>query len=149
MGDAAHAMVPFYGQGMNCGFQDVSVLFSILEKNNFDFEKSLEEYSIVRNPDAEAICDLALNNYIEMRSTVTSTMFHVRKKVEGVLNFFFPKSIIPLYTMVAFTEIPYAEVMRRWQRQTVLFNRIVFGFEVSFAMAIGFGIFKFKHLFLK
>ena len=66
MGDAAHAMVPFYGQGMNCGMEDCLVLEDALDKHKGDLEKSLEEYSINRNPDAEAMCDLAMYNYIEV-----------------------------------------------------------------------------------
>ena len=94
MGDAAHAMVPFYGQGMNCGFEDVLVLEEIFQKHlgsssrvqppptSKQLEEILEEYSSFRNPDAEAMCDLALHNYIEMRSSVTKPGYLLRKKVK-------------------------------------------------------------------
>ena len=137
LGDAAHAMVPFYGQGMNCGFEDVLVLDEILTKHlgpavsspTTEFiqikapspktmEAALLEYSLTRNPDAEAMCDLALYNYEEMRSSVVQPGYLIRKRIEGTLHRFFPKSVIPLYTMVSFTRIPYSEVVRRWKRQT-------------------------------
>eukprot|EP00794_Sanderia_malayensis_P017537 gene17537-19287_t len=120
-GDAAHAMVPFYGQGMNCGFQDCHVFSDILEKNNFDFGKTLPEYSQTRNPDAEAICDLAMYNYIEMREHVNSKFFILRKKLDNFLQWLFPRHWIPLYSMVTFTTIPYKEVVdRRKQQDKVL-----------------------------
>ena len=88
LGDAAHAMVPFYGQGMNCGFEDVLILNELFDQNfgedNVNQERIphvLEQYSKVRNPDAEAICDLAMKNYVEMRSDVTKFGYLLRKKV--------------------------------------------------------------------
>jgi kynurenine 3-monooxygenase len=90
LGDAAHAMVPFYGQGMNCGFEDVLVLDEIFDKFLLDSRTPptvkqltmiLDEYSRFRNPDAEAMCDLALHNYIEMRSSITKPGYLLRKKV--------------------------------------------------------------------
>ncbi|KAJ3024531.1 UNVERIFIED_CONTAM: hypothetical protein HDU68_008029 [Siphonaria sp. JEL0065] len=124
LGDAAHAMVPFYGQGMNCGFEDCIVLDEILTKHigargstlgekptAEQIAKVLEEYSATRNPDAEAICDLALNNYIEMRSSVTKLSYKLRKTLEGFLHRLFPSSVIPLYTMVSFSRIPYSKAL--------------------------------------
>ena len=79
MGDAAHAMVPFYGQGMNCGMEDCLVLEAALDKHKDNLEKSLEEFSNNRNPDAEAMCDLAMYNYIEVSSEYS---FHSYAKVD-------------------------------------------------------------------
>ncbi|XP_031570414.1 kynurenine 3-monooxygenase-like [Actinia tenebrosa] len=113
MGDAAHAMVPFYGQGMNCGFEDCLVLDGLVEKHNNNIGAALADYSRTRNPDAEAICDLAMYNYIEMRSSVNSTLFLAKKKLYSFLNSLMPKTIIPLYTMVTFSRIPYHIVIER------------------------------------
>ncbi|KAI9476320.1 MAG: hypothetical protein EXX96DRAFT_610133 [Benjaminiella poitrasii] len=134
IGDAAHAMVPFYGQGMNCGFQDVEVLHSILDKyqikpivntanNRIErLNEALDAYSRVRVEDAHAICDLALYNYYEMRHAVTSLRFLARKKLESSIHYVFPRLIIPLYTMVSFTTTPYSQAIKRWNRQTYWLN---------------------------
>lgn len=116
-GDAAHAMVPFYGQGMNCGFEDCRVFSEIFEKNGFEIAPTLQEYSLTRNPDAEAICDLAMYNYLEMRAHVNSKLFIWRKYLDNFLQFLFPNRWIPLYTMVTFSTIPYHEVISRRKKQ--------------------------------
>eukprot|EP00842_Homolaphlyctis_polyrhiza_P000888 jgi/Hompol1/17/HPOL_002706-RA len=144
LGDAAHAMVPFYGQGMNCGFEDALVLDEIFTKHlgpapatldhkhpvvrptPAQIEAILKEYSTLRNPDAEAMCDLALYNYNEMRDSVTRIGYKVRKTIEGVLHRIFPKTVIPLYTMVSFSRIRYSEVIARWKRQTAWFDAAKF-----------------------
>ncbi|KAI9207346.1 uncharacterized protein BJ171DRAFT_561484 [Polychytrium aggregatum] len=133
LGDAAHAMVPFYGQGMNCGFEDILLLNEILDRQ-IGSEKNptqdqmlhcLDEYSRARHPDATAICDLALYNYQEMRSSVLEWSYLLRKAVEGWIYRRLPfLGIVPLYTMVSFTRIPYSEAVRRWKRQTHWFNTI-------------------------
>ncbi|KAI9322969.1 hypothetical protein DFJ73DRAFT_875330 [Zopfochytrium polystomum] len=148
IGDASHAMVPFYGQGMNCGFEDCQVLDEILEKHigkagtassthptAESLGAALEEYSRTRNPNAEAMCDLAMYNYIEMRSSVTKTSYLLRKAVEKHLHRLFPALVIPLYTMVSFSRIPYAEAMRRFRRQTEWFNWA--GWAAAAAAAVG------------
>ncbi|OPL33376.1 hypothetical protein AM593_00343, partial [Mytilus galloprovincialis] len=99
MGDAAHAMVPFYGQGMNCGFEDCIVLNDMLDKHSDDLELALKAYTEHRNPDAKAIVDLAMYNYVEMRKSVNSKMFLLRKKIDNMLHWIFPNSWVPLYTM--------------------------------------------------
>ncbi|CAG5132544.1 unnamed protein product, partial [Candidula unifasciata] len=117
LGDAAHAMVPFYGQGMNCGLEDCIVLNEILDKYGDDFEKALPEYTQLRHPDAVAICELAMYNYIEMRSKVTTRSFWLRKQLDNFLYWLFPSTWVPLYTMVSFTRIPYHQCVlhRKWQ----------------------------------
>ncbi|KAK3092960.1 hypothetical protein FSP39_009385 [Pinctada imbricata] len=97
MGDAAHAIVPFYGQGMNA--------------------KALAGYSEHRVPDCQAICDLAMYNYIEMRKSVNSRLFLMRKSLDNMLYKIFPSSWVPLYTMVSFTRTRYHECIakRKWQ----------------------------------
>src|SRR5690348_15082617 len=102
-------MVPFYGQGMNCGFEDVRILDSLFSEFNVksskqgDSDKSLElalnAYTERRAKDLKAICDLALYNYVEMRHQVTSPVYLLRKKVEAYLHLLVPTKVIPLYTM--------------------------------------------------
>ncbi|RKP40140.1 hypothetical protein BJ085DRAFT_43701 [Dimargaris cristalligena] len=132
IGDAAHSMVPFYGQGMNCGFEDVEVLFSILDQHDVvakttgdgdcdrdgDLAQALAEYTEVRHRDAVAICDLAMVNYIEMRSLVTSRRYLLRKTIEGYLHRWFPRWVVPLYTMVSFSRTPYHRAILQHDRQT-------------------------------
>jgi len=116
MGDAAHAMVPFYGQGMNCGMEDCLVLDSALARHD-TLQGALQEFSHNRNPDAEAIVDLALYNYIEMRDLVNKKSFLVRKKFDNLLHWLFPGWWVPLYTSVTFSRMPYKQCIdnRAWQ----------------------------------
>ncbi|HRH61185.1 MAG TPA: FAD-dependent monooxygenase, partial [Chitinophagaceae bacterium] len=83
IGDAAHAIVPFFGQGMNCGFEDCAVLNGLIDKYNNDWTKILEAYQLSRKPDSDAIADLAINNFIEMRDKVADPKFLLQKKIEA------------------------------------------------------------------
>ncbi|XP_054592051.2 kynurenine 3-monooxygenase [Nothobranchius furzeri] len=128
MGDAAHAVVPFYGQGMNAGFEDCIVFDEILDQLNEDIGAVLPEFSKVRVPDDHAIADLAMYNYVEMRAHVNSRWFLFRKHVETFLHLIMPKKIIPLYTMVTFTRTRYHKVVERWHWQEKVINRgLAFG----------------------
>jgi len=117
MGDAAHAMVPFYGQGMNCGMEDVLVLDEMFKRYPNDRKKVFEEYSKHRNPDAEAMCDLAMYNYIEMRDLVARRSFLLRKLLDNFLYWIFPRKWVPLYTSVTFTRMRYHHCIsnKKWQ----------------------------------
>uniref|UniRef100_A0A3B4ZAX0 Kynurenine 3-monooxygenase n=1 Tax=Stegastes partitus TaxID=144197 RepID=A0A3B4ZAX0_9TELE len=117
MGDAAHAVVPFYGQGMNAGFEDCIVFDEIMDQFNEDFSAVLQEYTRVRVPDDHAIADLAMYNYIEMRAHVNSKWFLFKKYVDNLLHFLMPRTIVPLYTMVTFTRTRYHEAVERWHWQ--------------------------------
>ncbi|ODQ66959.1 putative kynurenine 3-monooxygenase [Nadsonia fulvescens var. elongata DSM 6958] len=126
IGDAAHSMVPFYGQGMNCGFEDVRVLINILEKNEFNIQQTYDEYSMTRNKDLLSIIDLSMNNYTEMRHSVVSNTYLLRKKIDGILARVFKNKWLPLYTMVSFRpDIMYSEAVRRETRQKAIVRSIV------------------------
>lgn len=121
MGDAAHAMVPFYGQGMNCGFEDCIVLEELLSRNENDLSSALEKYTAERVDNCHTIIDLAMYNYIEMRDLVNTKSFLLRKYFDNAMFSWFPRFWIPLYTMVTFTRIPYKRCMddRHWQDETL------------------------------
>ncbi|KAM9316701.1 kynurenine 3-monooxygenase [Gastrophryne carolinensis] len=144
MGDAAHAVVPFYGQGMNAGFEDCLVFSELMDQYNNDFEKCLPEFSRLRVPDAHAISDLAMYNYKEMRAHVNSKWFIFRKHVDNFLHTLMPFTFIPLYTMVTFTRIRYHEVILRWNRQNKVVNT---GIVISgIALACGGSYLLIRHL---
>ncbi|XP_076361925.1 kynurenine 3-monooxygenase cn isoform X1 [Tachypleus tridentatus] len=125
MGDAAHAMVPFYGQGMNAGFEDCLIFDELLERYNFDLAQVLPEFTLYRTPDAEAICDLAMYNYVEMRHLVNSKAFLIRKKFDRFLNLFFADSWVPLYTMVTFSKTRYHLCVKNKKWQDKVINQII------------------------
>ncbi|XP_072123132.1 kynurenine 3-monooxygenase isoform X1 [Mobula birostris] len=129
MGDAAHAVVPFYGQGMNAGFEDCIVFDELMDQFNNDLSKCLPEFSRLRVPDDHAISDLAMYNYVEMRKHVNSKWFIFRKYVDNFLHFCLPNTIVPLYTMVTFSRIRYNEVIKRnqWQRKVINSMLLVIG----------------------
>lgn len=117
LGDAAHAMVPFYGQGMNCGMEDVLELTETIHQCNMNLDKAIPMFAAIRKPRGEAMMQLSMSNYLEMRSHTSSPLFLLRKKFEGLLNWMLPGVWIPIYKMVAFTRIPYDEAIAREQRQ--------------------------------
>ncbi|XP_060087509.1 kynurenine 3-monooxygenase isoform X2 [Heteronotia binoei] len=122
MGDAAHAVVPFYGQGMNAGFEDCLVFDELMDQFQNNLSICLPEFSRLRVPDDHAISDLAMYNYIEMRSHVNSKWFIFRKYVDNFLHAVLPSTFIPLYTMVTFSRIRYHEAVQRWKWQNKLIN---------------------------
>ena len=117
VGDAAHAVVPFYGQGMNAAFEDCVVLDECLEKFPDNRERAFAEYFSRRKVNADALADLAIGNFIEMRDKTASKTFRAKKKLDHLLEAALPGIYLPLYTMVTFTRIPYAQAARRAKRQ--------------------------------
>lgn len=126
IGDAAHAIVPFYGQGMNCGFEDCSVLIECLDHHHGNWAEALQTYAKLRKPAGDAIAQLALDNFVEMRDKVADARFLWRKKIEAWIHEQYPKKLIPLYTMVTFSaHIPYNEALRIGREQDVLMEHIM------------------------
>jgi kynurenine 3-monooxygenase len=117
IGDAAHAIVPFYGQGMNASFEDCSILNRLLEEHGSDLAGTFESFARQRKPDADAIADLALRNFVEMRDRVASPLFLMRKALGRAAHRFSPRWFVPIYSMVTFSTIPYAEAVERERRQ--------------------------------
>src|SRR6266487_2323112 len=132
VGDAAHAVVPFYGQGMNAAFEDCVVLDDCLEKFPDKRERAFVEYFSRRKENADALADLAVENFIEMRDKTASRVFRAKKKLDHLLEGLLPSIYLPLYTMVTFTGIPYAKAARRARRQ----DRIVYAALLLLAMSI-------------
>jgi kynurenine 3-monooxygenase len=116
LGDAAHAVVPFYGQGANASFEDCLTLAAQLREKG-DRSAALAAYEADRKPNTDALADLAIDNFREMRDRVASPLFLFRKKFEKFLNKLMPETYIPLYPMISFTRIPYAVARDRAIRQ--------------------------------
>lgn len=125
IGDAAHAIVPFYGQGMNCGFEDCAVLDSLIEKYNHDWNKIMPAYQELRKPAADGIAELAVLNFIEMRDLVGKPEFLLRKKIEANFNSKYPNEWTPLYGMVTFSEIPYHVALAEGKRQDKVMEQVM------------------------
>jgi kynurenine 3-monooxygenase len=122
LGDAAHAVVPFYGQGMNAAFEDCVVLDECLAQFSGNRQRAFSEYFSRRKENADALADLAVQNFIEMRDKTASRSFRAKKKLDHFLEGLLPGTYLPLYAMVTFTRIPYAAAARRARLQ----DRIVY-----------------------
>jgi kynurenine 3-monooxygenase len=126
IGDAAHAIVPFYGQGMNCCFEDCVVLDQLMETCGDDWNTIFRRFEQLRKPDGDAIADLALMNFIEMRDRVGQPEFLLQKKIEAWFSNKHPDKWIPLYTMVTFSpDIRYSEALREGLRQEKIMQEVM------------------------
>lgn len=125
LGDSAHAMVPFYGQGMNCGFEDCTVLNEMLEEANGNWDGLLDRFSAQRVPDGNAIIDLALDNYIEMRDLTGDPDFLLQKKIEAKFANLYPNKWMPLYSQVTFSDTRYSDAYRNGKKQNALMKQIL------------------------
>lgn len=124
MGDASHAIVPFYGQGMNSGFEDCSVLYEMMQEGG-DWPDILHRFEKSRKPNADAIADLAMRNFVEMRDLTGREDFLLRKKIEKHFAEKHPEQWLPLYSMVTFSHIPYAEALAEGKRQDAVMAEIM------------------------
>ncbi len=117
MGDAAHATVPFFGQGMNAGFEDCSTLWDLMQEPNGSIEEVFSKYQELRKPNTDAMQELSLQNYIVMRDKVADPNFLLLQRVERRINKLFPDKYFPLYSMVSFTNIPYHTALEKGNEQ--------------------------------
>ncbi|MCY7310864.1 MAG: FAD-dependent monooxygenase [Chitinophagaceae bacterium] len=126
IGDAAHAIVPFFGQGMNCGFEDCRILDELIEQNGDDWHTILQQYQTLRKPDGDAIADLAVNNFTEMREKTADPKFLLQKKIEARLHEKYPDKWIPAYSQVTFSpHIRYSEALQRGQQQEAIMQEVM------------------------
>jgi len=132
IGDAAHAIVPFYGQGMNAGFEDCRIFNELLEYFKDDWEMVLPEFQRLRKPNADAVARLALDNFIEMRDLVSDPVFQLQKKIESRIHELYPERWTPLYSMVTFSDdINYADAYQTGQRQKQIMAKVLSQPEIA------------------
>jgi kynurenine 3-monooxygenase len=129
MGDAAHATVPFYGQGMNAGFEDCTVLWKMMQKYGNDINKALDEYQKYRKTDGDGVQDLSLHNYHVMRDFVGDPKFLLQKKIEAHFSEKHPDKWLPLYSQVTFSHIRYSEAWKTGQKQDAIMKNVIAKFD--------------------
>lgn len=154
LGDAAHAVVPFYGQGMNAAFEDCLILYLLIQKRLVDnlvtqgkthsglsslLHSAAEEFAQTRMPAGNALADLCIAHYSDMAASTASTWYLLEKKAEALLHWAFPASFVPLYTMVAFTRTPYHEAVARAERQERAARTLLAAVTASM-LAVGAGV---------
>jgi kynurenine 3-monooxygenase len=143
VGDACHAVVPFLGQGMNAAFEDCSVLYSCLVDSGWEWQKAITRYEALRKVHADVLADLCVANFVEMRDRVASPLFVLQKKLAVMLHAAFPRWYLPLYTMVEFTRIPYADALWRSRLQAWI---VVAAAAVLTAAVVGTAVWLFRAL---
>ena len=139
IGDAAHAIVPFHGQGMNAGFEDCVALDTCIDRHGDDWGAVFEDFERNRKPNADAIAEMALENYVEMRDAVRDAKFLLKKELAWKLERLYPDRFIPRYSMVMFHLLPYAEALARGKLQETILDELTASVnsigEVDFARA--------------
>ena len=125
VGDSAHAVVPFYGQGMNAGFEDIYELNRIISKYGDDWESIFKEYQEERKPNADAIAELSYRNFMEMSSKTASPKFLLQKKIEKHFAAKYPDKWIPAYSRVTFSDRPYAEALAVGDTQEEIMQEVM------------------------
>lgn len=129
LGDAAHAIVPFFGQGLNAGFEDCTVLLELLDRHGPKWQQVFEEFEGARKVNTDAIADLAVENFIEMRDRVADPRFLFKKKAELALEAKYPGVFVPKYAMVTFHRVPYSVAERRGKIQDRMLAELCDGIE--------------------
>lgn len=140
VGDAAHAVVPFYGQGMNASFEDCAVFLDLFKEWKGSQAELLDTWDKERKPNVDALSELSLNNFIEMRSSVARPFWLLRNKIEKALHRAMPDSFIPLYSMVSFSNIPYAEAQKRAREQAQWLDNLFLGAGVGLTILLALGL---------
>ena len=125
IGDAAHATVPFYGQGMNAGFEGCFVLDQLMQKHGEDWQACFDEYSKIRKPDGDGVQDLSMHNFIVMRDKTADPKFLLQKKIELHFSKKYPDKWLPLYSMVSFSTIRYSEAWEIGKQQEKLMQKVM------------------------
>ena len=129
LGDAAHAIVPFFGQGINCGFEDCTVLLELIDRLGANWAEVFRQFEKARKVNTDAIADLAVENFVEMRDRVADPRFLFRKKVDLALEAKYPGIFVPKYAMVTFHRVPYATALQRGQVQDRMLSELCDGIE--------------------
>jgi len=122
LGDAVHTMTPFYGQGMNAAFEDCLVLNQCIGRHPNDWQAVFGEYQSLRKPHTDAIGELSVKNFIELRDKVRLPIVAVHKKIDFIMHRLFPTKWVPLYTMISHTAMPYADAVEKARRQDRVFK---------------------------
>ena len=125
IGDAAHAVVPFFGQGMNASFEDCTILMDCVDSGDDNWLDIFSSYNKMRKSDADAIAQMAIENYIEMRDSVAQSDYKAKREIANSLSIEFPDRFIPRYNMVSFTSIPYSEVYKRGKIQQEIISQLM------------------------
>jgi kynurenine 3-monooxygenase len=129
LGDAAHAIVPFFGQGINCGFEDCTVLLELIDRHGADWKGVFQRFEQSRKANTDAIADLAVENFVEMRDRVGDPRFLFRKKVELALEAKYPGVFVPKYAMVTFHRVPYSTALSRGEVQDRMLSELCRGVD--------------------
>lgn len=125
IGDASHAIVPFYGQGMNSGFEDISILNEMIQEYGDDWTMIFSEYQKSRKPNADAIAELSYRNFLEMSSKTADENFLLQKKIEKWFSDKYPEKWIPLYSRVTFSDRPYTEALAIGDYQNEIMQEVL------------------------
>jgi kynurenine 3-monooxygenase len=125
IGDACHAIVPFYGQGMNAGFEDITVLYEFMEEFGNDWERIFKEYEKSRKPNTDAIAELSYRNFMEMSSKTADEKFLLQKKIEKWFSEKHPDKWLPMYSRVTFSLDPYSQALEVGDFQNRLMEEVL------------------------
>ncbi|HEU4425684.1 MAG TPA: NAD(P)/FAD-dependent oxidoreductase [Pilimelia sp.] len=139
VGDAAHAVYPFYGQGMNAAFEDCAVLDDCLGEHPTDLGAAFAAYQQRRKRHTDVLATLSTENFVDLRRRVRSPLHRARRRADLALNRLFPDSWVPLYTMVSHTSMPYADAMARARRQDTALTWLGLGAVAAVAALSTYG----------